>query len=133
MNCDCAGVTQIGAFETVVADNDVVYVAMLEYHAGFAGFDTFTTIRTLFYEHDIRAVIATVDRAFGADLHALATLCADPGFVYSRLWEMRLDFQGGFFGISLLKVSYGANLHTQAAPAALARCYLDPLYFHDVL
>jgi hypothetical protein len=132
MNCDCAGVTQIGAFETVVADNDMVQVAMLEYHTRFADRDTFAAIRAFFYEHDIGTVIATVDGALGANLHTLTTLGADLGLVYPRLWEMCFDSQGGFFGISLLIMADRANLHTQAAPAALARYYFDPLYFHHV-
>jgi hypothetical protein len=106
---------------------------MLEYHTRFADRDTFAAIRAFFYEHNIGTVIATVNGILGADLHALTALCADPGLVYSRLREMRLDFQGGLFGIGFLKMTNSANLHTQTAPAALGRYYFDSFYFHDVL
>ena len=119
MNCDCPGVTQIRAFETVVADNDVVQIAMLEYHAGFADRDTFAAIRAFLYKHNVGTVTATVDGALGANLHTLAALRADPGLVYPRLREMCLDSQAGLFGIDFMKMADRANLHAQAASAAL--------------
>jgi len=121
MDCDCAGVTQLGAFEAIVADYDVGYVAMLEYHAEFAGRDAFPAISASIYKHYIGAIVATVDSFFGADFHTFAALRADSGFVLARLREMGLDFQAGLFGIYLVIMADRANLHTQAASAALAR------------
>jgi hypothetical protein len=120
VNYDCAGVTQVSAFETVVADYDVVQISMLEYHAGFADRDTFAAIRAFFCEYNIGPIIATVDGALGANLHALTTLCADLGLVYSRLWKMCFYSQGGLLGINLAIMTQRANLHTQATPAAPA-------------
>ena len=97
------------------------YVTVLEYDTGFADRDTFAAIGAFFCEHDIGAVIATVDSALGANLHALAALHADPGLVDARLRELCLDFQSGLCGINFMKMADGANLHTQAASAALAR------------
>ena len=97
------------------------YVTVLEYHTGFTDRDTFAAISAFFCEHDIGTVIATVDGTLGANLHTLAALHADPGLVYSRLREMCLDFQSGLFGIRFMIMADSANLHTQAASAALAR------------
>jgi len=87
MNCDGPGVAQLGTFKAVVTDNDVIYVAMLEYYAGFADRDTFATIGTFISEHDIGAVISAVNGVLGADLHTLTALSTDLGFVYPRLRE----------------------------------------------
>jgi hypothetical protein len=133
MNRNRTGVTQLGAFETVVADDDVVQIAMLEYHARFANRDTIAAIGAVFYKHNVSTVLATIDCVLEANLQALSALGADPGFVYPRLREMCFDFQGSLFGISLLIMADSANLHTQAAPAALCRYYLNSFYFHNVL
>ena len=106
---------------------------MLEYHAGLADRDTVAAIGAFFFEHDIGAVIATVDGVLGANLHALAALRADLGLVHPRLREMRLDSQGGLFGIDLIEMADSANLHAQAAAAALARRDLDSFWFHMYL
>ncbi len=111
MDCDCPGVTQLGASEAIVANNDMRYVAMLENHAGFAGRDTFPAISAFFFQHYVGAVVATIDSILRANLHAFAALRADPGFVYPRLREMGLDFQAGLFGINFIIMADSANLH----------------------
>jgi hypothetical protein len=131
MNSDCAGVTQFDAFETVVANQDVPDVAMLEYHAGFADRDTFAAIGAFFRNNDIGTVIATVDGLLGANFNTLAALRADPGPVCPRLREVCLDFQSDLFGINFIMMADSANLQTQAASAALARYYFNSLYCHN--
>jgi hypothetical protein len=121
MNCDSAGVTQLGAFETIIADNDVLYIAVLEYHAGHTDRDTFAAIGAFFIDYDIGAVITTIDCALGANLHTFAALCADSGFVYSRLREMGLDFQAGLFRIYFIIMADSTNLHAQTASGAFGR------------
>jgi hypothetical protein len=124
---DRTSVTQLGAFEAAIADDNVRDVGMLEDHARFAGRDTLAAIGAFLYEHDIGAVIATIDGVLGASLHALAALCADSGLVDPRLGEMRLDLKAGFFWIYFIKTVDSADLHTQTAAAALARGYFDSL------
>ena len=121
MNCECAGVTQLDAFEAVVADKNMPYVTVLEYHTGFADRDTFAAIGAFFREHDIGTIITAFDGALRTNLHTLAALHANPGLVYSRLREMCLDFQSGLFGIGFMMMADSANLQTQAASAAFAR------------
>lgn len=118
MNCYSAGVTQLGAFETVVADNDMVDIVMLEYHARFADRDTFAAIGTFFFDYDIGAITTTVDSTLRANLHTLAALRADSGFIYARLGKMSLNFQGRLFGIYFIIMADCTNLHAQAAPGA---------------
>jgi len=127
MNGDGPSVAQIGAFETVVADQDMTYVRVLKYYSGFSDWDTCATIGAFFSVHDIGAVIATGDGPLGADLHTLAALNADLWLEYPRLREKGLDFQAGFFGIDVMMVADGADLHAQAASATLARGHFDSL------
>jgi hypothetical protein len=131
MHNDCPGVTQLDAFEAVVADEDMPYVAMLENHAGLTDGDTFAAIGAFLYEHDKGTVVATDDCSLGANLHALAALGTNPGFIQPRLRELGLDSQAGFLGVCFIKMADSTDLCAQAASAALARRYFDSLDLHD--
>jgi len=110
MNGDGTGIAQFGTFEAVVADNDIIQVAMLEYDAGPADGNTFAAIGAFFGEDDISAVLAPVNGALGANLHTLAALGTDLGLVYTRFREPGFDSQTGLFGINFPEMADGANL-----------------------
>lgn len=120
MNGDGAGVTQFGAFETVVADNDIPDIRMLNYHTRFADRDTFAAIGAFVSQDNISAVIPAINSPLGADLQTFPALRADSGFVNARLRKMCLNFHSGFFGIDFIMMTDGANLQAQAASGALA-------------
>jgi hypothetical protein len=120
VNRDGAGVAKLGAFETIITDDDMIKVAVLEYHAGQTDRDAFAAIGAFILYHDIGAVITTINGPLGTNFHAFAALRTYPRSVYSRLREMGLDFQAGLFGIYFIVMTDGANLHTQTASGAFS-------------
>ncbi len=99
----------------------MVQIPMLKYHFGRADRDTLAAVIAFIFVYNIGAVITPDDGIFRAGLKAFAALGADPGLELARLRETGFYSQARLFGIDLVKMADGADLHAQTATAAFAR------------
>jgi hypothetical protein len=105
-----SGIAKLGTLEAIIADNYMVYIFMLKNDSRYAGFHADAAVGAFFFDDNICAVLALINGAFGANLHAFSALGADSRLINPRLRELSLDSQGGFLDISGIEMADSANL-----------------------
>jgi hypothetical protein len=124
------GIAKLGALKAVIADNNMIQIAMLKHYARFTNRYAFAAIGALLLNDDKGPVLAAVYGAFRANLHALAALGADLRLVKPRLRKMGFYPQAGLFGIDFVVMRDGADLCAETAAAAFPLRYFDSLDCH---
>jgi hypothetical protein len=127
-----ARIAQLGAFKAVVANDDMIQIAMLKDNLGRADRNTIAAVVAFILQDDICPVISSDDGILRACLQAFAALSADPGLVLTRLRKASLNSKACLFGIDLFKMADSADLHAQTAAAAFAGYYPKSLNFHNL-